>query len=127
MQYGTVNDALEATVSLIILKDEGTDETFEFIVDTGLTEEMVLPQHVIDHLDLPLNDTAMLATGDGRVGFFATYTVRILWHDQPREVHVASMGGEFLIGMDLLRGSNLSVDAVPGGSVTITELVAAGP
>ena len=32
------------------------------------------------------------------------------------------MGAEPLVGMELLRGSNLSVDAVSGGSVTITEL-----
>ena len=32
------------------------------------------------------------------------------------------MGSDPLIGMGLLRGSNLSVDAIPGGLVTITEL-----
>ncbi len=125
MHYGTVNDALEAVVSLIILGEEGADETFDFIVDTGLTEEMVLPQHVIDQLGLPLDDTVLLATGDGRAQLIETYSARAIWHGQPREIHVASMGGEFLIGMDLLRGSNLSVDAVAGGGVTVSELPAA--
>lgn len=125
MHYGTVNDALDAIVTLSILRDGVADETFEFIVDTGLTEEMVLPQHAIDHLNLLPDDTAVLATGDGRLGFFDTYTVRLLWHDRPREVHVAGMGREFLIGMGLLSGSNVNIDAVPGGAVVITELAAA--
>ena len=125
MQYGTVNDALEAIVSLSIVSDDGSHETHDFLIDTGLSEDMVLPQRVIDRLSLPLYDRIVMGTGDGRVGLFGRYTARILWHGRRRNVRVASMGGEFLIGMDLLRGSNLSVDAVPGGSVTITELSAA--
>ena len=30
-----------------------------------------------------------------------------------------------LIGMELLRDSNISIDAIPGGTVTIAELAAA--
>ena len=124
MHYGTVNDVLDAVVSLSILREDGTEDTLEFIIDTGLSEEMVLPQHVVDQFGMLPDDTALLATSDGRIGLFATYTVWILWHDRPREIHVASMGREFLIGMALLSGSNVNIDAVPGGAVTISELTA---
>ena len=125
MHYGTVNDALETVVSLVILKDDGTDETLDFIVDTGLSEEMVLPQPVIDRLGLRPDDRIPIMTGDGRGQFVGTYHARVLWHARPQGIHVASMGREFLIGMALFRGSNVNIDAVPGGSVTITELSAA--
>ena len=122
MHYGTVNDALEAIVSLSILRDDGAHETFEFIVDTGLSEEMVLPDRIIDELGLLPDDPIVLTTADGRPRLVGTYTARILWHDRPRDVHLAGMGDEFLIGMELLRGSNLNVDAVVGGAVVISEL-----
>ncbi len=122
MHYGVVNESLESIVSLSISRDDGFQETFDFIVDTGLSEEMVLPQLVVDRLGLIRYDPIMIATGDGRAQFVDRYIARILWHDQPREVLAASMGSEFLIGMSLLRGSNLSVDAVPGGVVAISEL-----
>ncbi len=125
MHHGTVNDVLDAVVSLSILREDGTEETFEFIVDTGLIEEMVLPQDVVDQLGLLPDDSVVLTTGDGRARLVGTYNAWVLWHDQPRRVHVASRGREFLIGMGLLLGSNVNIDAIPGGSVTITELSAA--
>ena len=125
MHYGIVNDVLDAVVSLSILKEGGTTETFEFIVDTGLSEEIVLPEHVVEQLGLLPDDPVVLTTGDGRARVVGTYNAWVLWHDRPRRIHAASMGGEFLIGMGLLSGSNVNIDAVPGGSVTITELSAA--
>lgn len=122
MHYGVVDESLESIVSLSMLRDDGFQETFDFIVDTGLSEEMVLPQLVVDRLGLIRYDPIVIATGDGRARFVDRYIARILWHDEVREVRAASMGAEFLIGMALLRGSNLSVDAVPGGVVAISEL-----
>ena len=125
MHYGTVNNDLDAVVSLIILGDDGASERFDFIIDTGLSEAMVIPQYLAVRLNLPPDDSAVLRMGDGTARVVARYSARIVWHDRPQGVHVAGMGGEFLIGMGLLSGSNVNIDAVPGGSVTITELPAA--
>lgn len=125
MHYGYVNDALEAIVSLNLLSDDGGHETHDFIVDTGLSEDIIIPRHVIDRLSLPLYDRIVIGVGDGRAGLVDRYTARILWHGRLRDIRVASMGREFLIGMALFRGSNVSIDAVPGGSVTISEISAA--
>ena len=122
MHRGVVNDALEAVVSLSLMGHDGAYEILDFIVDSGLTEEMILPQYVIDQLGLLLYDSIVIATGDGMARYVDRYTARLLWHGMSREVHAASMGTESLIGMALLRGSNLSVDAVPGGAVAISEL-----
>ena len=53
---------------------------------------------------------------------FERYAAYVLWHGQRRQIKVLNMEGDPLIGMELLRGSNISSDALPGGGVTITEL-----
>ena len=59
---------------------------------------------------------------DGTVYVGTVYTVWVLWHDRIREIDVVSVDADPLVGMRLLSGSNLSIDAEPGGAVTITEL-----
>ena len=45
-----------------------------------------------------------------------------LWHGAVRPIAVIAAEGQPLIGMALLRGSRLSVEALPGGEVTVSEL-----
>ena len=124
MQYGTVNDALEASVTLTILADNGTAERHEFFIDTGFYGELTLPQSIIDRLDLPVSRhrevDLTLAGGTNTVS--NTYRARIWWHGRPENVEVVSLENDFLLGMGLLQGSNLNVDAVPAGAVVISEL-----
>ena len=70
----------------------------------------------------PRNDKVGTREADGTVDTFARYNARIMWHGNSKEVVAVNMGSEPILGMQLLQGSNLSVDAVFGGSVTITEL-----
>ena len=130
MHYGTVNlvedeDVLESRVTLALMVDDGVTEGIDFVIDTGLTEEAALPQDIISRLNLPLAhdaDDIELILADGTIAVARVYIASILWHDRIRRVAIASLEGIPLIGMGLMRGSNLSVDAVPGGQVTITEL-----
>ena len=64
---------------------------------------------------------------DGSSDWFDLYSAHILWHDRPVEIEVINMEGDPLIGMALLRGSNISIDTVPAGAVTITELTPTPP
>lgn len=47
---------------------------------------------------------------------------RILWHGRELVVAVLASDGDPLLGMALLSGSRLTVDALPGGGVRIDEL-----
>ena len=123
MHQGTVNNHLEPCVNLTVLGNGRAELDLEFVIDTGCTEEMILPQYIISRLNLTRINDVILALGDGTAGYFASYIGWIQWHGQPREVTVRSMGYEPLIGVSLLRGSNLSFDAIPGGAVTISELL----
>lgn len=60
---------------------------------------------------------------DGRVERLPIHRIKVLWHGRMRSVRAyAAPEGEVLVGMSLLRGSRLMVDAEPGGAVRIEEL-----
>ena len=130
MHYGTVDDAydediLEASITLTLMGNNGAIENVVFVIDTGLTEEMALTNEIIQRLGLSADDDAgdiELTLADGTTAAFNVYIADILWHDRVRRVAVVDTDGVSLIGMELLRGNNLNIDAVPGGLVTITEL-----
>ena len=126
MHYGIVNERLEATISLNALGAGATTLAIDFVIDTGCTEEMILPPEIIDQLHRIRSSDMVLTVADGTTDAYARYRVSVEWHSQPREVMAIRMGTEPLVGMRLLRGSNLSVDADPGGRVTITELTRQG-
>lgn len=122
MHCGIVNDALEAVITLAVLSDAGAGESVAFAIDTVFTDALTLPQHIIDRLNLLPDDDLPVTMADGTVRYLTRYTAYVHWHRQIREVQVIAMGPYSLVGMGLLRGSNLSVDATPGGIVTVTEL-----
>ena len=132
--YGRVNaidDILEAETTLLVQGDGNAIENIDFIIDTGYTGELTLPQEIIDRLNLQaasygeadIGPTVVLA--DGTIRTVTVYIASILWNDRLRNVEVDSLGIAPLVGMRLLRGCNLSIDAAPGGLVTITELSSA--
>ena len=127
MQYGIVNGAMEATVTLNVMADNDESLPITFVIDTGATGDASLPQSIIDSLDLPLVEDAddiVITLADGTTGPGRLYLARVLWHDRIRHIEVVNLEGAPLVGMALLYGSNLNVDTVPGGLVTITELSA---
>ena len=124
--YGQVNgNATEATIALTVHSNDGNNEEIIFVIDTGDTGDLSLPQEIIDRLNLEqiVEEEPVLATmADGVTQLVSIYAAQTLWHGQMHEVEVVNLGPDPLIGMGLLRGCNINVDAVPGGLVTITEL-----
>ena len=123
---GEVDGFLEANVTLTVHSDNGSTESISFVIDTGYTAEMMLPQNVIERLNLPLADyddvDVEVTLADGSTAVSRLHIAHVAWHDRLLNVEVDNLSPDPLIGMGLLRGSNLSVDATPGGLVTITEL-----
>ena len=95
----------------------------DFTIDTGFTEAITLPQAIIDSLNLIRSSDIVATLADGTTRVLARYATWIQWHDQPREIVAISLESELLIGMKLMQGSNLNVDAIPSGQVTITKLL----
>ncbi len=123
MHYGNVNSALEAGVALVLLGDTGATEQADFIIDTGFSGGITLATDIFDRLNLQRDDDVAVTLGDGTVRALARYTARLLWHGRRREIEAVRVeSDELLIGMRLLQGSSLHVEAVPGGLVAIAEL-----
>lgn len=102
---------------------DGSDRAFETraVIDTGFGGELTLPSETIRRLGYSYAGTAggMLAAGSETQMDY--YEGRVLWHGERREVAAIAAEGQPLIGMELLFGSRLIVDAVPGGEVLIEE------
>ena len=64
---------------------------------------------------------------DGSHIQFNTYDALIEWDGAIQPVVVSTFGPDAVIGMGLLDGHELRVEAVTGGAVEIRPLVASGP
>ena len=122
--YGVAHDATLPMLTLAVSGENSATVEVDFAIDTGFTEVMTLPPDIIDELNLQFNKEISLTLADGAVYSGAAYTGWVRWHDSVREIEVISVDADPLVGMRLLAGSNLSIDAEPGGTVTITELPA---
>ena len=119
---GQVNNGLEPVLALALLDNYGATVQTNFVIDTGFTGEETLPQGIIDRLRLQRSDQMELILADGTIRIVEIYIARLQWCGMAKAVNIVSMESEPLIGMALLSGSNLSIDALPGGMVTITDL-----
>ena len=124
MHYGVVHGGLEASIPLDLLDPDGSRVEVDFAIDTGFTEEMTLPPDIIDQLNLPTFRQLTLTMADGTAYDGDTYVGSLRWHDRIRTIEVIGVDADPLVGMKLLAGSNLSIDAEPGGAVIISELPA---
>ena len=122
MIRGVVASDLSPRVSIEAGNDEGDFEWLDVVVDTGFDGELSLPRETIQRLDLSYERLASVSLADEqRIQANACYAV-VSWHGSLREVVVLEIAGEPLIGMSLLLGSRLTVDARRGGEVQIEEV-----
>ena len=94
----------------------------ESVIDTGFAGELTLPPETIRRLRYPYAGSAGGTLADGSEIQFDYHEGQVLWHDVTRPVAVIAAEGQPLVGMALLRGSRLSVEALPGGEVVVSEL-----
>ena len=94
----------------------------EAVVDTGFDGELQLPPELVGRLGHPYEGRTRGVLADGSEDWFRYHTGRVVWHGVEREVVVISSEGDPLVGMALLGGSRLTVDALPNGAVRVEEL-----
>lgn len=120
MISGSVNDELEAVVTVAVADADDVYHPFEFVVDTGFSGHLALPDDVIRRLGLRfrIRSSTIQAIGTAPANF---YGGSAFWHQEPRQIIVLETDGEYLLGMAMLEGSTLTVAARPGGAVTIED------
>lgn len=121
MIQGYVNANYEAVISLVI-KNQGKLKSITAVIDTGFTGFLSLPQREIEELGLPWSYRDRATLGDGSETLFDIYGAAIIWNGDYQDIEVNSAETEPLLGMQLLRGYHLQIDAVEGGLVVIKKL-----
>lgn len=120
-----VSGGREAVVTLTVSpEDEDRSEPVEVeaVVDTGFTGHLTLPAGLVEELDLPQEGFIEVELADGDSADLGVFEGRVLWHGRRLTVPVYAAGETPLVGMSLLRGSRLTVEAAPGGAVVIEEM-----
>ena len=118
------SDGAAGLQAWVTIEVAGSDEVFhptDVIVDTGFIGWLTLPRTVIEQMRLDLYGRRPAVLANGETEILDLYFALVQWHGQVRPVMVHQAGGRPLMGMALLSGSRLLVDASEGGEVTITD------
>ena len=122
MIFGVVNNNCEATIKVAVGRIGSAKITVDAIIDTGFTSFLSLPPSIISDLGLPWHYRDMGTLGDGSEVIFEIYKASVIWDGQNQIIDVAASDAEPLVGMGLLYGFKLQIEAVEGGIVKIEAL-----
>jgi clan AA aspartic protease len=119
MISGSVTVHREPRISLRLCGARGQQQDLDAIVDTGFNGFLTLPPALIAALGFPLRGRGTAILADGTRAWFNLYAATLLWDGQLRVVEAELAGATPLVGMGLLDGYKLTVEASIGGTVTI--------
>jgi clan AA aspartic protease len=122
MMQGVVNLRREATLTVAVGNSNRQLQAINSVIDTGFNGFLPLPSAIITTLNLPWNGSDFVTLGDGSETFFDLYTAMVIWDGQYREIDIAESETEPLLGIAMLYGYRLQLDAVEGGIVKIEAL-----
>jgi len=122
MMFGTVNNHCEAIIKVAVGRIGSPKVTVDAVIDTGFTSFLSLPLAIITDLGLPWHYRDVGTLGDGSEVVFEIYKAAVLWNGQNQIVDIAASEADPLVGMGLLYGFKLQIEAVEGGLVTIEAL-----
>ena len=110
---------LEAWVAVPVVDAYGESQQHEVIVDTGFAGWLTLPEDSIRSLGLIRAGYRYSITASGNAERFEYYRTSVLWYGRPRAVEIFESIDHPLLGMELLEGSLVTVDAREGGEVVV--------
>jgi len=122
MMYGMVNTNCEATIRLVVGNGNSQRLAIEAVIDTGYTGFLTLPPEIIIALNLPWTGVDRATLGDGSEATFEVYAATVIWDGEYRNIPVNEAQTDPLLGMSLLYGCDLRIQAVERGTVTIEVL-----
>jgi clan AA aspartic protease len=121
MMTGTVNTDLEALLRLAVRDVGGQQRDVEAVIDTGFNGFLTLSPALIAAMGLPWLCRQQGQLADGSVQAFDVFVATVDWDGQSRSVEVEAADAQPLIGMALMQNSELRMQVMPGGSVTIAR------
>jgi clan AA aspartic protease len=123
MIIGNVNIRREAVVQLAVFGESQQRQGIKAIIDTGYTGFLTLPSTIITTLGLTWYMQQEGILGDGSFCMFDVYEASVIWDGQVRTIEINESEADPLVGMSLLEGYELKIQAIAGGLVTITALL----
>jgi clan AA aspartic protease len=121
MIFGFVHNR-EAIVQLAVVGDQQKKQGIRAVIDTGFTGGLTLPLTMIANLELTWFTQQEGFLGDGSRRTFDVYRGTVIWDGQLRVIEINASDTTPLVGMALLEGFELRVQAYEGGSVAILPI-----
>jgi len=121
MIRGIVTSQLEPVIRLTVLGQRGKRLKIDAVIDTGFNGDLSLPPELIHSLGLSWRRRGRATLADGTESLFDIYNAAAIWDRRRKPIKVDEADATPLIGMALLDGYELRVEAWPGGRVAITK------
>lgn len=122
MITGVVTASREPVIRLIVSGPQGQTQEVDAIIDTGFDGFLTLPSGLIAALGLPWRRRGRAMLADGSDSLFDVHEATVVWDGSSRRIAVDAVDIDPLVGMALLDGHELTIQAVRGGRVVITAL-----
>ena len=117
-----ITGAPRVSITVANITERHRTLTLSAVVDTAFTGYLTLPLDSIRELGLVLRGTQPAVLANGTVGQFSVYAGVMSWNGQERLTIIFESDSDPLLGMAMLWGSRLTMDAQEGGEVTIEAL-----
>ena len=124
MIEGRVNAGLEATIVFDVKGPGGRSRLIEAVIDTGYSEFLTLPPAHVSDLGLPHKARSKVVLANGAEEVFDFYDAELVWDGQLVAVAVGAVEVTPLVGMSLLEGHELRIEARNDGRILIESLPA---
>jgi clan AA aspartic protease len=111
-----------ANVQFAVIGNQQKKQGIRAVIDTGFTGSLTLPPSVIADLELTWFTQQEGFLGDGSRRTFNVYRGAVIWDGQLRAIEINASDTVPLIGMSLLEGFELRIQAYEGGSVAILPI-----
>ncbi len=124
MILGRVTSTLRARVQIEISVGGSAWDVLDAVIDTGSNGQLALPAETARDLGLTLDRFRRVTPAIGVSRVVASGNVHLNWDGEPKNVRAIEAGTEPLIGMALLWGNRIMIDAIEDGAVSIAAIPA---
>ena len=94
----------------------------EFLVDTGFTGEIILPEEIVAELGLQYETQMTSYLADGSAIQTHVFNAIVLWHGEQRQVEILALGDRPLLGMSMLEDNDIAIRCRDHGLVEIETI-----
>lgn len=122
MAKGTVSEDQRALVHVEIMDAEGRPHSMEVALDTGFAGYLALPGETIQQLGLASVGTRSFEPVEGRLMEFEAYLAEVSLGGRSTDAVVLRSDGPPRLGMTMLLGNRITMDAGDQGAVSIEPL-----